>query len=367
MNILYLVNHLNVGGITSYVLTLGSGLRQRGHRVWVASGGGEKLESLRGAGIECLTLPLRTKSELSPKLIISFLRLTGFIRENRIQLIHAHSRTTQVLAHCLAQRTGAAYLSTCHGFFKPRFSRRIFPCWGRRVIAISSQVRDHLVNDFKLPLERIRVIHNGIDVSRFLIRPEESASALKTGYGLGDGPVIGIVARLSEVKGHLYLIEAMPQVRVRIPSVRLFIVGQGRTKPKLLERIRQLELAGHVVFLDHCPDTRRVLAAMDVFVMPSLEEGLGLALEEAMAFGLPVAGSDIGGIRTLIADRTRGLLVAPRDTAGLSRALISLLTDTAAAGRYASAGQQFIQANFSQEQMVQETERVYEECVAVVG
>ena len=171
MNILYLTNHLNIGGISSYVLTLAAGIKKRGHNVYIASSGGQLLSSFITEGIIYIPIPIKTKSEASYKLLISKFKLLKYIKEKNIEIIHANTRVTQVLSFLIQRYCGRPYVSTCHGFFKKRFFRRIFPCWGNRVIAISESVKEHLIRDFQVKEEDVVVIHNGIDVDRFREQP----------------------------------------------------------------------------------------------------------------------------------------------------------------------------------------------------
>ena len=137
MNILQLSTHLDIGGIGSYVVRTAGCLARKGHKVVVVSSGGSMAGELSGQGITHIKLNIRTKSELSPKLLFVLPRLLSIIRENNIQVIHAHTRVTQVLG-CIASRlSGIPYVATCHGFFKLRASRRVFKCWGDKTIAIS--------------------------------------------------------------------------------------------------------------------------------------------------------------------------------------------------------------------------------------
>lgn len=363
MNILYLTNHLNIGGISTYCLTLAKGFKARGHNVYIACAGGNLVEQFKKEGIVYVPIPIKTKKEVSPKIFISALRLRKFIREEKIDIIHANTRVTQVLAALLQRQTQKPFISTCHGFFKKRLLRKIFPCWGVKVIAISEQVKEHLMKDFAVPEEDIRVIHNGIDVERFRPATNDQRRLAKKNLGLGDGLVIGIVARLSDVKGHRYLIEAMSEVLSQIPNAQLLIVGDGREKEELLALTKRLRVENYVYFRPSVDDTRDVLSAMDLFVLPSLKEGLGLSLMEAMASGLGVIGSDIGGIRSLIHDGDNGLLTRPADSNGLSCAILELLKDTNKRESLGEAARNFIQKNFSQEKMVSETQRIYLECL----
>ncbi|MDD5097987.1 MAG: glycosyltransferase family 4 protein [Candidatus Omnitrophica bacterium] len=365
MNILCITNHLNTGGITSYALTLYAGLKKRGHNVYIASSGGEVLEKFIASGITYIHIPIKTKKEISLKIIFSAFLLSGIIKKNKIDIIHSHSRTTQVLGCFLERLTGARHIFTCHGFFKRRFLRKIFPCWPKRVIAISQQVKVHLIDDLKLDGEKITVIHNGIDVDRFRSQKPEARGQIRLSLGLGDGPVVGIIARLSDVKGHKYLIEAMSEVLEIHPSANLLIVGEGKMQKELTAQVSDLGISKNIFFVPETQDTAATLSAMDIFVMPSLQEGLGLALMEAMAQGLGVIGSNIGGIKTLIQDGRRGLLITPADSKALAQAILILINDPAKRLELGKEAQNFIRNNFSQDKMVLETEKEYLECLNI--
>lgn len=363
MNILYLTNHLNVGGITSYLLTLATGMEERGHNVYVASGPGALADSFPGRGIEYIRVPANTKAEISPNLIFCTLKLLPVLKEKDIDVIHSNTRVTQVLGCLLGRLSKRHFVSTCHGFFKKRLTRRLFPCWGEKVIAISQQVKEHLVLDFGVKEGDIRVIHNGIDTEKFKRREAALKPGIKNSLGLRDGPVIGIIARLSDVKGHAYLIEAMKTVLVEFPSAQLFIVGEGKMKGGLLSLCNRLGIAKSVFFRDNVPDTNEALCAMDIFVLPSLAEGLGLSLMEAMATGIAPIGSDIGGIRTLIRDGSNGFLVEPGNPQALALKIIELLRDPGRRKTFADNAADFIDANFSKDKTILETERLYLECL----
>ena len=263
MNILFITNHLNTGGITSYVLTLASGLRKKGHNVYIASSGGERAFKFKEEGMDYIPIPMSTKKEISLQIIFSLVKLSSIIKKNKIDILHSHSRTTQVLGCLLEKITGAKHIFTCHGFFKRRLLRRIFPCWGEKVIAISEQVRGHLVKDFELDDKKIVVIHNGIDLKRFQAPGTPHPALVKKQLGLSDGPVIGIIARLSDVKGHQYLIEAMKTILEKYPAAQLLIIGRGKTEEKLIRLAASLGISSNVFFIPETQDTASALAAMD--------------------------------------------------------------------------------------------------------
>ncbi|MFH0935507.1 MAG: glycosyltransferase family 4 protein [Candidatus Omnitrophota bacterium] len=367
MNILYITNHLNTGGITSYVLRLACALKDKGHNIHVASSGGELLANFLEKGIDYIRIPIRTKCEISPKIIFSLLKLLPLLKSRNIELIHCNSRTTQVLGCLLNRYSGVAYISTCHGFFKKRLSRRIFPCWGKRIIAISEEVRGHLLEDFNVEETKIRVVNHGVDMGAFKPLAQEQLRQVNNKFGLGNWPVVGNIGRLSDVKGQEYLVRAMKKVLSKVPQAQLLIIGEGRMKEGLLRLVKDLRIGGNVYFVPAAKDMNEALSSMDIFVMPSVKEGLGLALMEAMAAGRAVIASGVGGIKTLIKDGFNGLLVPPKDADGLAAAILRLLGNHEEARRLGENARDFIEKNFPLTRMVSETERVYLECVGSKG
>ena len=361
MNILILANHFNAGGISSYILNLAGGLALRGHKVYVASGGGEWLDRLKECNIEHIYAPLRTKSIISPKIFFAYPVLQKAVRDKKIEIIHAQTRVTAVLACWLARKHSLPFITTAHGFYRRRIGKRIFPCWGDMVIAISEQVREHLINDFGVSGKKIRLVHNGIDAAHYL--SPVTPCQIRDRFGLGDGPVVGIIARLSEVKGHKYLIEAMAEVVKKIPDVQLLSVGDGRIKKGLEKLAHNLDISKNVHFIPAVSDTREAFCVINIFVMPSLQEGLGLSIMEAMASGVPVVASCVGGITSLVRDNETGILVKPKDPCGLAKAIMDLLNDRQKAQYLASNARGLILKDFSQDTMAEETEKVYRECV----
>ena len=127
MNILFLTTHLNAGGITSYLLTLTKGFSEKGHGVYIVSSGGNQQNDFVALGARCVVLNIKAKSELDLRIYFALGFLKKYIRDNHIDVLHGHTRITQVMARILRNLTGVPYVTTCHGFFKPRFFRKIFP------------------------------------------------------------------------------------------------------------------------------------------------------------------------------------------------------------------------------------------------
>lgn len=364
MKILLLTTHLRMGGVPVYAADLASALKRRGHDVFVASGGGELVKRLQAENVPHTAVNVDTKSELNPKLLGAIRVLSRFIKDNKIEVIHTHTRVTQVVAERLSRKTGVKHVSTCHGFFKPRIGRLLFGCWGKKVIAISEAVRRHLIDDFKVDPKRVVLINTGIDSEKFKAKSAKPKSEIKKELGLKEAPVVGIIARLSSVKGHKFLISAMQKVIEKNKSAQLLIVGEGGEEAGLKDLAHKLGIADSVIFKKTVLDTRGPLSVMDVFVLSSVAEGLGLSILEAQAAGVPVAASDVGGISSIIKDGVTGLLVPPKDPDKLADAILKLLADKGLAARLAAAGQKSVRENFSIEDMVKKVEAVYQEVLA---
>ena len=194
-----------------------------------------------------------------------------------------------------------------------------------RVIACSGHVRDHLVRRVGLPAEKVVLIYNGVDTEAFA--PADPAdpvrASARAALGIRPGEkVVGTVGHLNRQKGHALLIEAMADVLANEPAARLVIAGRGPLRRRLEALAAKHGVAENVTFAGLVGDVARLLKAFDVFVFPSLWEGFGIALIEAMATGLPVVASATGGILEILEDGVSGLLVPPGDRAALAEALV---------------------------------------------
>ncbi|MFA6379291.1 MAG: glycosyltransferase family 4 protein [Candidatus Omnitrophota bacterium] len=363
MNILILATHFNTGGITSYVFSIAKGFVQKGHRVYVVTSGGDREKELKDIGVFHITLDIKTKSELSFKIYRSIPKVVNIVKQNHIDIIHTQTRVTQVLAAFVSSFTKVPYLLTCHGFFIPKLARKIFPCWGKAVIAISDQVEEHLKEDLGCPVKKISSVPHGLDIRKEVwdeTKKKEQRQALK----LNSGPVVGIVARLSEVKGQDVLIKAMKKVVERSSNVNLVLAGEGKWKEHLVSLVKELGLERHVFFLPTTQSDQNILPLFDIFVMPSRQEGLGLSVMEAQAQGLAVIASDVGGLPTLVEDGKTGLLVPKENVERLAQAIMSLIENPQQRVALGESAHHFINKKFPFEKMISQTLAVYEKVIA---
>lgn len=368
MRVLHLTTHLNIGGITTYIERLITPLKPLGIQSFVLSSGGERSKAMEQKGAIVFTLPIRTKSELDPKLWLSLPALIKFVRENRIDLMHAHTRVTQVLASAASHFTGVPLVTTCHGFYKRRLGRRLFPSWGDRVIGISQTVGDHLIKDFLVPEDRVKIVYNAVNLEE-LDDAYRTHDAAKAKADLGFKPedkIVGIVARIVEDKGHEFLIRALYRLQNEFPNLRLLIVGEGRCRIQYEKLAAELNIDSKVVFCGNKSDITYPLAAMDVFALPATwREGFGLSIVEAMACGKPTIVTDIWSLNTLIRDGVTGVLVEPKQIEPLARAIADLLKDPEKMSAMAKRARKMVEELFSITRMSREIQEIYSETAAL--
>ena len=365
MRVLQVTTHMNMGGIANYVLSLSKVLRKRSVDCVIASSGGDMEEELRRNNIIHRPLDIRTKFEFGPKVLKSIRELKKIINEERIDIVHAHTRVSQVAGYFAARMADTPYITTCHGFFNKRLGRRLFDFWGGKVIAISGPVKESLVNDFGVKPERIKVIHNGVDVDRFLkaYSPGEIQD-IKRALALKAVPVIGTIGRLSSVKGHVFFIEAFKDMLAKGRHAEGIIVGNGPEEEGLKKLVRRYGMEGSFHFFASDADTARYLAAMDVFVFPSVKEGLGLSLLEAMAAARPCVASRIGGISDIITDGENGILFSVGDTKALADSIMRLVDNDDMRMRFGESARRLVKERFSLDIMADRISNLYSEVIS---
>ena len=298
------------------------------------------------------------------------LYLIDCLRSERPAVFHAHlqwplAAQAGLLAAALARVP--AILATVQLFYEMPWSRlillqqRLATAGVHRYIAVSRSIADKLERVFHISPDKIRVIHNAIDPSQFERPCRPALRAALTGDA--SRPLVLGVARLEQQKGQTYLLEAI----ARIPEATLVLVGDGPDRAQLETQARELEICDRVRFLGYREDVADLLASCDVFVLPSLFEGLPLSVLEAMAAGKPVIATKIEGTTEAIVDGETGLLVPPRNSRALANAIHQLIQEPRLARRLAAAGRAHVRAEFNTEIQMASTIRIYEELLAARG
>jgi len=291
------------------------------------------------------------------------------VRARGIDLMHTHGYKADIYGYLAARSEDTPLVATCHNWlaggaalaaynFLDRMALKRFDA----VCAVSPAIAQELVS-LGLHRERVTVIPNGIDVTAFdatpIARHEPAQGEARQ--------VVGIVARLDLQKGFDYLLRAVASLRGSFPALRLLIVGEGPDREAIEQMVRRYDLGEVVTMAGQQTDMPAAYASMDIFVLPSLNEGLPMTLLEAMAAGKPIIATRVGAIATVIADQETGLLIAPADGAGLTHALRQLLADSGLRRRLGRNGRAKVAQNFTAGAMVQKYRDVYKQVLARRG
>ncbi len=301
-------------------------LRGRGYQceVFTTNGLGHLAESLQGVGI-----PVWDCSERRPRIAGLPLRLVRKVAGFKPDIVHAHSGTwlPATMVKMLLRYPHVVF--TDHGRYppEPRYRALIERWWfyrrTDRLVAVSSALARYLKDFLRLPSQP-EVIQNGIDLTAYR-DARRRRSELRGEWGLADDEVLAIsVGRLEAVKNHAGMLQALAQVAADVPKLRLAMLGVGRLRKQLLALSEQLGLQDRVMFLGYRTDVADCLGAADLFVNASTTEGFPLSLLEALAAGLPVMATSVGGIPEALGSPPAGILIPPGDTRRLAEAFAEL-------------------------------------------
>lgn len=284
--------------------------------------------------------------------------LTALLRRHRVTLAHSHEFTMAVYGAWAAWRAGIPHVATMHGnrYYARRMRRRLalraaFALTGK-VVAVSGALATHLRRDLWISASRVTTIGNGV-------RPERGQkSDLRQQLGLGpQDRLVLAVGNLYPVKGHRYAVEALTS----LPGVHLAIAGRGDLADALCDQATRLGVADRVHLLGLCSNIANLLAAADVFILPSLSEAVPLALLEAMFAGCAIVASDVGDVRAVLDDGRAGILVPAADARALASAIAELLDAPARARDLGARAEQRAREEYDVSRMVARYVTVYKE------
>lgn len=368
--ILYLFAALPVGGAERLLV---DELRQLDRRrfepaVCVLSEKGPIGEVIEREGIPLVVMGRMKSKRFDPALVLQIARL---LSDGQFQVLHAHlyhaAMYGRMAARLISRKKRPKVFVTIHNIYpKPRPRRhwmnRWLARWTDAVVAVSDDVRESILRYDKIHPKKIRVIENGIDVERFRDSIDRRTSRKRLGIS-EEARIIGCVARLTEQKGHLYLIRAFAQVHRNFPMARLILVGDGELLGKLKNEATRLGVNDAVWFMGTQDDIPGILKSMDVFVLPSLWEGLGLAAAEAMAAGIPVIGTNVAGLRKLVIPDQTGYLVPPADPTALAAAIEAVLAHPEKLRSCVETAGSFVLENYSIQAHTRQLEALYTEFI----
>jgi glycosyltransferase involved in cell wall biosynthesis len=370
INVLLLITELNVGGAERIVEQLATRLSRDRYNVEVACLYDPDAigADIRAAGIPLINLNMRGKWDLRTPY-----RLFRLLRRENIQILHAHLFHANFLASVVGRlaRTPCVIVTRHNVDIGGAHRECINRCIkGLRdlVVVISQEVQVVESQRSRIALSKTVLIPNGVQVESFTKVSQNDVENLVQEWGINISmPIIGTLARFHKQKGYSYLLDAAVMLKENMPSVSFLLVGDGALKSLMEEKAHSLGLSDSVIFTGIRRDVPEILALLDVFVLPSLWEGLPIALLEAMAAGLPVVATRVGGVPEVVVDGVTGLLVPPRDPEAFSKAILKLLQDPDLRQKMGQAGRERVMEHFSAERMVQDTEALYQQLLSEKG
>ena len=360
MRILHVSSARTYGGGERHFVDLARGLSARGHEIFVAYRPTSEWKH------ELDFLPRQNHFKVSIRNsfgVLSAIRIADFIRENRIEIVHAHVARDYIPASVSALASGTKFVLTRHLMLPLKSFNRFALKNVSKTIAVSDGVAVELKKLF--PRDKVVVIHNGIDVAdRQIENREQLRQDFRTFHGLpNDVPLVGTLGELKELKGQREFVLAAAEIVKEIPDCRFVIVGRDNSIDKNFRRdIKRLTgvlgLEDKFLWLDWLEDTRPFHAGLDIFVSPSRSESFGLAMLEAMASGTAMVATETEGAKQLLG--INGGLVAIEDPVALAKAITKVLSDENLRLELADQGVKRAQAMFDADRMIAETESLYE-------
>lgn len=346
--VLLFSGRLEVRGSSSYTLRLGERLPDRDFEAYVVTPDAHRVGSERRGRIDLREYP-RLELPFWGRIVMN--ALLRDCRSKPPDIVHAQSAAVVRRAAWLAKRLERPMVVTVHS----QVTGRLPESWSnlpiRRIIAVSRAVRSNLVGRVRLADDAIEVVPSGVDTHHDVqvlpvLDPEHV-------------PVVGTAGPLEEVKGLPFLLGAAQRVLATGRKVEFLIAGAGPEESNLRRVATSLGIDRHVTFAPNLSDFTTPIAALDVFCLPSLQQGLGTVMLEAMAMGKPVIASGVGGVYSVVKDGETGLVVPPCDSGVLAKRIIDLLDNPDRARSLGEAGRSLVNEQFGVERMIDQTTEVY--------
>lgn len=340
------------GGTEHYAVRLAEGLRDRGCAVRVLWAHDVVGERVRAAGLDGARLRLRGDFDLA-----GLWRLTADLRRHRTDVLLT-TKWREYLPGGLAARLAGVrrHVISLGLRVVPRddLKRRLIFRLADRVLVNAAEIRDALLTAPWIRADRVHVVHNGVDLPRFAAPADGAGFRRELGIP-ADAPLLLNIGALTPQKDHANLLRAAARLRATHPDVFVAVVGEGFLRPELEALAHEVGLGDRVRLAGFRADVRSALAAADLFVLSSDNEGMPWVLMEALAAGLPIVATDVSGTRACVEQDVTGRIVSPTDPAALAAACAALLDDPAARVRMSAAARALAVARFDAERMVDQT------------
>jgi len=352
--VLLLAGRFEVRGSCAYTLRLAAGLGEQGISARVITPDARLVDAPCRAQLKIQEFP-RLNTPLWDEMVQR--TLLHELRSQAPHLIHIQSQRILKQGDWLARKLKRPYVLTMHEHLARGARLKLDREYCRRIIAVSESVRDDLRNHMQVPPELVTVIPSGVETRT----PPDLSPPLAPGHV----PVIGTAGPLEAVKGIPYFLGAARQVLGVRRDLEFLVAGAGPEEANLRRVARELEIADKVTFVPYVLGFSDSLAAIDIFCLPSLQQGLGTIMLEAMALGRPVIATSVGGVSSVIREGETGLVVPPQNSGELARRILELLDQPARARAIGAQARKLVVERYSMSTMVHRTAELYREIVPV--
>ncbi|HID56525.1 TPA: glycosyltransferase [Candidatus Poribacteria bacterium] len=364
--ILHITLSIDRGGLETLVLRLCAGIGDGFEPLICTFSPGGDLQS----GFKRLCVPVYHL--VKPEGLTPFLplRVASLIGELKVDLIHTHNVGPLIYGGLASIITGLPLVHTEHSRL-PQHEKRLrsiekaLSLKASKIVAVSKCVADQLINEQGIRPDKVMIIPNGVDVDLFA-KARQGRDDVRKELGIGDGEiVIGTVGRLAAVKDYATLIQAFALVKAgEEKTVKLLMVGDGPEREKLERTADEIGVREHVIFLGMRDDVPELMAAMDIFALSSIDEGLPLAILEAMSAGLPIVATEVGGIPEAVEHGLNGFLLPPRSPQRMAIALQKLIDEPELRRRFSIWARRRVVERFSIRAMIKAYRSIYKEILS---
>lgn len=362
INVIHLVEELTIGGLEKTLTAIVLNLNKEKYNVsvWCLREGGFFADKLVKEGIDVKILHISTSR--NP---LSIYKLYRLLKSRKFDIIHTHAYSAGTIGRVSAFLAGIPIIiSHNHSIYDYYHKYYHFVEWflsliTDRVICISEAVNRFANETQRINARKLITIHNGID--DVCTVTEKRCSDLKKELCIPiNHSVIGTIAHLEEHKGVKYFLESASLLLATRKDISFLLVGEGALKGELKKRCVDLKIEKNVIFAGERSDISEILFSIDIFVLPSLREGLPLAILEAMACGKPVIATNVGGIPEIVKNGVNGILVSPRDPEALYRAMGKLLNNREMREEMGRNGKKMCSESFNFKTMLEKIENLYD-------
>lgn len=371
--VLQVLPEMEHGGVEVGTVEIASALQEKGIKNFVASKGGRMVYELDKLKVPHLTLPLKSKNPFT--ILSNAKKLEAFIKENGINIVHARSRAPAWSAYLAAKRAGVKFMTTFHGTYGlgPKGIKKIYNrvmTYGKIVIVISNHIKNHVLKNYKVPAEKLRLIFRCVNLDKFSpekVSQERMINTIKENNLPVDKPIIVLAGRITRWKGQHLFIEALSKLKNK--DFYALIVGsdQGRVhyKEELKALIRKYGLQAKVQFIDQTFDIPALLMVSDIVLSTAIEpEAFGRAAIEGQAMGKIVLASNHGGSLDNIVDGKTGRLFENNNAQSLAEAIDwALGLPAEEKEKISKAAIKNVRDNFTKQIMCDKTIAVYHELI----